>query len=313
MNESIPANEGSARSAALPLTERRNAASAAMDDMSALDLLVLLNQEDQLAVASVTAVLPQLAILVESAADRVRSGGTVHYFGAGTSGRLAVLDAAELIPTFAVSPTLVQAHIAGGERAIAHAVERSEDSDADGIRDARDLGLHDVAIGLTASGTTPYVWGALRTARANGALTALVTSNGDSPLTALADIFLAPLTGAEVLTGSTRLKAGTAEKVILNGFSTALMVALGRTYSNLMVSMIATNAKLEQRTLRILGEIGQGSDQENSALLQAAEGDLKLAVVSMLSGGTMDASREALVSAGGSVREAVKLLGSSGA
>jgi N-acetylmuramic acid 6-phosphate etherase len=290
------------------MTERRNEASYGMDDMSALELLTLMNEQDQAAVASVATVLPELATLVERAAERVRRGGTIHYFGAGTSGRLGVLDAAELLPTFNVDPGLVQAHIAGGERAIVHAVEHSEDSDSDGASDAASLGEVDVAIGLTASGVTPYVAGALRTAGARGALTALVTSNGDSPLAALAQILIAPQTGAEVLTGSTRLKAGTAEKVILNGFSTALMVSMGRTYSNLMVSLVATNAKLRDRALRILTEIGGGTTEENSALLEESGGDLKLAVVQTLAQASLDESKQALVQAGDSVREAVGLL-----
>lgn len=293
---------------AVPATERRNPASYGIDDMSALELLTLLNEQDRLAVEAVASVLPNVSSLVVAAAKRLRSGGSVHYFGAGTSGRLAALDAAELLPTFNLEPGIVQAHIAGGERGLVHAVEHSEDSEEDGSRDAGALGESDVAIGLTASGTTPYVAGALRAAHQRGALTALITSNQAAPLAPLADILITPNTGSEVLTGSTRLKAGTAQKVILNGFSTALMVSAGRTYSNLMVSVVATNTKLQERALRIVAEVGGISHDESVALLGEAGGDVVLAIVHLLGGASLKDSKRAIKDAHGSVRDAVRLL-----
>jgi N-acetylmuramic acid 6-phosphate etherase len=292
----------------VPATELRHPGSYRLDDMSALEVVQLLHTEDRAAVAAVTEILPALATLVDAAVERIRHGGTVHYFGAGTSGRLGILDAAELIPTFNVPEQLVQAHLAGGTHAIKHSIEDAEDDEAAGVRDARALTGTDVAIGITASGRTPYVGGALREARSRGAYTALVTSNQASALAPLADVVIAPDTGPEVLTGSTRLKAATAGKIVLNGFSTALMVRLGRTYSNLMVSVVATNTKLRERTLRILSEVSGGDGDRYATLLDAAGGDLKVAIVSLLGGIPADESRRCLDVAGGSVRAALDLL-----
>ncbi len=293
----------------VPETEKRLASSSRLDEMSAHAILELLNTEDLHAIQAASSVLGGLAGLVEAATGRVRSGGRVHYFGAGTSGRLGILDAAELVPTFGIDPALVQAHIAGGARAIIEAVEDSEDSEQDGSREASDsVEPRDVVIGLTVSGTTAYVSGALAVARERGAVTALITSNPRSPLNALCDHVIVVETGREVLTGSTRLKAGTATKILLNGFSTALMVALGLTYSNLMVAVTATNQKLRDRTLRILHEIAGGSADDNEALLEAADGDLRVAVVASLSGAPPSEAARALAAAGGSVRAAIQQL-----
>ena len=292
----------------LPATERRHEASADLDDMSTLDLLRLMNAEDARAIDAARAALPQLAALVEEAAERLARGGTVHYFGAGTSGRLGVLDAAELLPTFNLDPGIVTGHIAGGVDALIHPVENSEDSADDGAQAAAPLGVHDIAIGLAASGTTPYVAGALRAARLQGSATALITSNARSPLAELADFFIAVDTGPEILTGSTRLKAGTAEKVLLNGFSTALMVRLGRTWSNLMVSLVATNEKLRHRMVRILSEATGADVIEAQAALDRADGDLKLALVTVLGQTSPDGAREALERSGYSVRAAIGAL-----
>lgn len=295
--------------APVPATESRHPDSSHLDQMSTLGILQLLNSEDTVAVEAASTVLPRLAQLVDAAAERVARGGHVHYFGAGTSGRLGVLDAAELVPTFGTDPSLVQAHIAGGADAIVRAVENSEDSAEAGRSDATaSVGPLDVVIGLTVSGTTPYVRGALKAARAAGAITALITSNPAAPLAQLADHFLPAATGPEVLTGSTRLKAGTATKILLNGFSTALMVRLGLTYSNLMVSVTATNQKLRERTLRILGEVTGGDPEVGARILAAADGDLKVAVVSAVSGVEVAASKRALDDAQGSVPGAVRAL-----
>jgi N-acetylmuramic acid 6-phosphate etherase len=286
-------------------TELRLEASTGLDALTSVDVLRLLNEQDRVAVDAVAAILPQLADIVDLAAERFRRGGNVHYFGAGTSGRLGVLDAAELLPTFNLEPGRVVAHIAGGAEAIVNAVEDAEDSEAEGRAAAADIGPDDVAIGLAASGNTPYVGGSLAAARDAGAHTVLVSSNPYATLAPLADTNIVLETGPEVLTGSTRLKAATAEKLLLNGFSTALMVAVGRTWSNLMVSVVATNDKLRHRTVRILQEAaGLGSDAARE-LLVASDGQLKTAIVAALAGTEVARARELLAENAGSVRDAL--------
>jgi N-acetylmuramic acid 6-phosphate etherase len=292
----------------VPATERRLEASMGLDTMSSLEILGLLAAQDRVAVDAVTDAAPQLAELVTVAADRVRIGGSVHYFGAGTSGRLAVLDAAELLPTYNLKPGVVVAHMAGGDAALVRSVENVEDSADGGRSDAEEVGPRDVVIGLAASGNTPYVGGALRAARERGAYTALISSNPRASLAPLADTVVLLDTGAEVVTGSTRLKAGTAEKLALNGFSTALMVALGRTWSNLMVSVVATNEKLRRRTVRILMQATDLSEAESQARLAAADGELKTAIVAAVAGVNASAARDALSRTDESVRAALDLL-----
>ncbi|GAA3282267.1 N-acetylmuramic acid 6-phosphate etherase [Nesterenkonia halobia] len=289
----------------LPPTERRNPRSAALDELDTLGVLQLLNAEDRVAVDAAAAVLPQLAPVVEQAAERLRRGGTVHYFGAGTSGRLGVLDASELMPTFNLEPGRVVGHIAGGSAALVDAVENAEDSEEAGRRDAARLGADDVAIGLAASGSTPYVGGALSAAAEAGAETVLISSNPRAPLADRAGTVLTLDTGAEVVTGSTRLKAGTAQKLVLNGFSTALMIAIGRTWQNLMVSVVATNAKLRDRTVRILQEATGLQEEPARELLERADGELKVALVATLADVAVETARSLLGRHDGSVREAL--------
>jgi len=289
----------------LPPTELRLDASTDLDALASLEVLRLLNAQDRVAVDAVEAVLPQLADVVDVAAERFRRGGTVHYFGAGTSGRLGVLDAAELLPTFNLEPGRVIGHIAGGHAALMKAVEDAEDSEAAGRAEAADLGPDDVAIGLAASGNTPYVGGALAAAREAGAYTVLVSSNPHAALAPLADANIVVDTGPEVLTGSTRLKAATAEKLVLNGFSTALMVAVGRTWSNLMVSVVATNAKLRLRTVRILQDAASLDEEAARDVLAAADGELKTAIVSAIAGVAPAHARDLLAAHEGSVRAAL--------
>ncbi|MDQ6714638.1 MAG: N-acetylmuramic acid 6-phosphate etherase [Actinomycetota bacterium] len=265
-------------------TERRHPASVGIDRASTLEVLQLLNAEDATVARAVAAVLPELAALADGAVSRIRQGGSIHYFGAGTSGRLAVLDAAELRPTFNAPPGLFVAHHAGGLAALTTALENVEDDAALGRRDADAVGAGDVAIGLTASGRTPYVAGALAHARRCGALTALVTADPGSEIGRTVDHLLAAATGPEVITGSTRLKAGTAQKLILNGFSTAVMIGLGRTWSNLMVDVVATNAKLRGRVLHILCEATGVEEAEAKQALADADGALKPALLALLSG-----------------------------
>lgn len=295
---------------AVPRTEQRLAVSAGLDELTSIEVLTLLNGEDATVPAAVLAQLPAVARLVDAADAALDAGGSVHYFGAGTSGRLAVLDAAELLPTFNIGPGIVVAHLAGAPEALLAAVENSEDSEDDGAAAAAGLGRHDVAIGLTASGRTPYVAAALRTARAAGAFTALITNNPGSVIAPHVDIAIEVDTGPEVLAGSTRLKAGTAQKLVLNGFSTALMVRRGRVWSNLMVSLVATNEKLRDRTVRILAEAtGHDLDACRDALTRA-DGDLKTALVATLCDVDVDVARRSLEASASSVRDAVRALAS---
>jgi N-acetylmuramic acid 6-phosphate etherase len=274
--------------------------------MSTLELLQTLNDEDARVAQAVLQVLPQLAVAVDLTVERIRAGGTVHYFGAGTSGRLAVIDAAELMPTFNAPEGMFVAHHAGGAGALLKAVENVEDSTELGARDASVVGPGDVVLGLTASGRTPYVAGALATARAMGALTVLITANPRAELAGQVEHVLAVDTGPEVITGSTRLKAGTAQKLVLNSFSTAVMVRLGRTWSNLMVDMVATNAKLRGRVIRILREASGADEPAARKALELASGELKPALLSLLAGMDPDLARGALEHHQGSVAEALR-------
>jgi len=292
-------------------TEQRNPRTVGIDHASTLDTLALLNAEDATVANAVAQVLPALAQVVDLAEERVRSGGRVHYFGAGTSGRLAVLDAAELLPTFNLNTDTVVAHHAGGPAALVGAVENIEDSAQAGHDDAESLTAADLAIGLAASGRTPYVGGALRAARERGAATSLMTSNPNAPLAEWADVVVAPDTGPEAIAGSTRLKAGTAQKFMLNGFSTALMVRLGRTYSNFMVDVVATNEKLRRRTVAILVEASGAPLADAHDALAATEGELKPALVVLLTGTDAASARQALADSGGVVARAVAASASS--
>ena len=286
-------------------TEERHPGTTAIDTRSTLDILRLLNDDDAKVAPAVAGVLPELAVLVDRAVASIRAGGTVHYFGAGTSGRLAVLDAAELLPTFNAPEGLFVAHHAGGLGALLRAVENVEDDVEAGRREADGLRAGDLAVGLTASGRTPFVGGALERARELGAVTALVTSNPRAALAQHVDHLLAAETGPEVLTGSTRLKAGTAQKLILNSFSTAVMIRLGRTWSNLMVDVVATNAKLRGRVLRILQEASGASEDDARQALERADGELKPALLSLLAGTDAATARAAIAQHDGSVARAL--------
>ncbi|MFC7597368.1 N-acetylmuramic acid 6-phosphate etherase [Terrabacter sp. GCM10028922] len=289
-------------------TEKRHPGTTSIDTQTSLDILRALNAEDATVAGAVSEVLPELARLVDRAVESLRAGGTVHYFGAGTSGRLAVLDAAELRPTFNAPADLVVAHHAGGPAALVEPVENVEDDAELGRSEADALVAGDIAIGLTASGRTPFVAGALARARELGAVTALVTANPDAELAVHADHLLAARTGPEALTGSTRLKAGTAQKLILNSFSTAVMIRLGRTWSNFMVEVVATNAKLRGRVVRILQE-ATGADAERARrALDDADGELKPALLAMLAGTDAATARGALAEHDGSVAQALAAL-----
>jgi N-acetylmuramic acid 6-phosphate etherase len=290
-------------------TERRNPRTTDLDLLSTLDLLRSLNAEDRLVPDAVAAALPALATAVDLAAEALRTGHRVHYVGAGTSGRLATLDAAELAPTYNAPADWFVVHHAGGTSALRSAVENAEDDEDGGARElARSARPGDFVLGLTASGRTPYVLGALRAAGVVGARTGLVFSNPHATGLADIDVLIEVDTGPEANAGSTRMKAGTAQKLVLTAFSTAVMVKLGRTYSNLMVSMRATNAKLRGRTLRILREATGLDIHECSEALDLARGDLKVALVHLLSGVDAEQAAEALTEADGHVRRALMSL-----
>ncbi len=289
-------------------TEQRNPASKNLDRMTAQEIVRLMNREDRKVAAAVGRELPAIARAVDAIVDGIRKGGRLIYVGAGTSGRMGVLDAAECPPTFGISPKLVVALIAGGRRAITRAVEGAEDSERNGERDlrAKKLTERDVVVGIAASGTTPYVVGALRYARRLGATTVAVTSNLQMPVGRLAKIVIAPEVGPEVLTGSTRLKAGTSQKMVLNMLSTAVMARLGHVYENLMIDVVITNEKVADRAVRILAA---GSGKKVSAAehaLRAAGHKLRVALVMLkLRIGAAEAKKR-LKAARGDLRKALR-------
>jgi N-acetylmuramic acid 6-phosphate etherase len=289
-------------------TERRDPATTDIDTLDTLALLECINDADQTVPAAVRAALPALARVVDAAVDVLRRGGRVHYVGAGTSGALGVLDAAELPPTYGIEPGRFVAHQAGGLTALANGVTDVEDDEGLGLADAATVGSDDLVVGLTASGRTPYVGAALQQARAVGARTALVSCNPLASLAAVADVHVCLDTGPEVVAGSTRMKAGTAQKLVLQSLSTAVMIRLGRTYSNLMVSMVATNEKLRGRMRRILVEATGLDDDLCGEALRAADGEVKVALVSLLAAVPADVARPALAQTGGIVRQALDLL-----
>jgi N-acetylmuramic acid 6-phosphate etherase len=262
------------------LTESRNPATEHIDQLPTLDMLRVINQEDAKVAQAVAAVLPDIAKAVDEITRRLNDGGRLFYIGAGTSGRLGVLDASECPPTFSVPPTLVQGLIAGGDSALRNSSEKSEDSSEQGAADLAAAGFtgQDVLVGIAASGRTPYVLGALQHANPLGALTIALTCVPNSPMAALTDIAITPLTGPEVITGSTRLKAGTANKLVLNMLSTGVMIKTGAVYGNLMVNVQPTNDKLIDRAQRII-IAATGIDQPTAAALLEKSGSVKTAIV----------------------------------
>ena len=294
----------------MPPTETRNPRTLDIDALPTLGVLRLLNAEDEIVPGAVHAVLGTLALVVDEAAARVREGGRVHYFGAGSSGRIAVLDATELAPTFGMAGGEVVAHLAGGAGAMTRAIEGAEDDTERGGLDAVEfVGPLDLVIGLSASGRTPYIAGVLSAAAARGAFTVVVTCDPRSPLIELSAAALVPETGPEAIAGSTRMKATTAMKLILNSFSTALMIRLGRTYSNLMIDVSASNSKLRGRKVRILEEASGAGGAACEEALAAADGDLRVALVTLVGGVDARSAREALAAGDGSVRGALGVLG----
>jgi N-acetylmuramic acid 6-phosphate etherase len=294
--------------AEIPITEVRNPATFDIDTLPTLDMVRLINAEDRRVAEAVAGELSAIAQAIDESADRIRNGGRLIYVGAGTSGRLGVLDASECPPTYGTLPEQVVGLVAGGLHALTHAVEGAEDNRESGARDLETVGVtaHDSVVGIAASGRTPYVLGALAQARSRGALTISLACAHPSPMADIADIAIAPLVGPEVITGSTRLKAGTAQKMVLNMISTGVMIRLGKTYGNLMVDVQATNAKLQARARRIVAEACGVSGEQAGALLRACDGQVKVAIVAQLAGVSAAAARERLSARGGVVREALR-------
>jgi N-acetylmuramic acid 6-phosphate etherase len=289
------------------LSERRNPASKNLDQLPTEAILRLMNREDQKVAIAVSRELPGIAKAVEAIVRGIRSGGRLFYVGAGTSGRLGVLDAAECPPTFGTPKRQVQALIAGGRRAVTNAVEGAEDSVENGAGDLRSkkLTARDVVVAIAASGTTPYVLGALKYARSCKATTVAVTVNRNMPVARFAQVLIAPEIGPEVLTGSTRLKAGSAQKMVLNMLSTAAMVRLGHAYENLMIDLLNTNEKLSDRSLRILVEAsGRNLSAARHALRNSGH-SLRVALVMLKAGLNVGDAKRRLRNSGGNLRRAL--------
>lgn len=288
-------------------TESRNPKSQNIDTLDSLAIVQLMNEEDQSISEAIRSQLPVIAKTVDVIVDRFRSGGRLVYIGAGTSGRLGVLDASECPPTFNTPPELVVGLIAGGDGALRKAVEGAEDNPMGAHTDLSKINLQssDTLVGIASSGRTPYVLGGLEYARSRGAATVGLACNADSPMEPVCDLMIVPVVGPELVSGSTRLKAGTATKMVLNMLTTAAMIRIGKTYGNLMVDLRASNQKLLARTRRIVCQLTDLEPNAAEELLERCDGELKTAVVMHLAGMTADEARRRLHEAGGQLRVAV--------
>ncbi len=290
------------------VSEERNPRTMGIDLMATADILQTINSEDQIVPAAVAKTIPQIARAVDAIVAAFGKSGRLIYVGAGTSGRLGVLDASECPPTFGVPPGMVVGLIAGGYDALVNASEGAEDRTEIGATDLAAIGLtgNDVVVGIAVSGRTPYVIGGLNYAKSLGAVTVGLTCNPDSAIARLADISIAPLVGPEVLTGSTRLKSGTAQKLVLNMLTTASMIRIGKTYENLMVDMVASNAKLLARAVRIVMQATDCTAPAAEAALAQTSNDVKLAILTILTGKSVAEARAAMAGAGGFLRRALE-------
>jgi N-acetylmuramic acid 6-phosphate etherase len=302
-------SEADTNASRLPLTEQPHSGSSNLDELSTLQLLTLMNQADAEVAAAISRELGRIASAVEAIGAALERGGHLIYVGAGTSGRLGVLDAAECPPTFHTPPDLVRALIAGGDPALRRSVEAAEDDPDAGARDLAALGCSraDAVVGIAASGRTPYVLGAVRYARSIGAVTSGISCTPGSELSNSVEFPIEPVPGPEVLTGSTRLRAGTATKMVLNMISTAVMVRLGHVYGNLMVNVQPTNAKLEDRARRIIGQAAGVSTERAAELLHAAGRNVRVAIVMGKLGLQREDAETRLARAAGRIREALKI------
>lgn len=289
-------------------TEQRNSNSTEIDTLPTLEMLNVINAEDAGVAPAVARELPQIAKAVDGIVDRIQNGGRLIYIGAGTSGRLGVLDASECPPTFNTPPGLVVGLIAGGDHALRHPVEHVEDSREAGEDALKSIELSekDAVVGIAASGRTPFVLGAIAHAKKMGALTVGLCNSADSALSATVEIPIAVISGPEVVTGSTRMKSGTAQKLVLNMLSTGAMIKLGKTYGNLMVDVQPTNEKLRVRAVRIVAEATGLSSEDARSALNAAEGDVKVAIVSTLTGLDADSARKQIEQTGGRIRTVIE-------
>jgi N-acetylmuramic acid 6-phosphate etherase len=290
------------------VTERRNPRTASIDLASAAEIVDLINSEDAVVASAVATQRDAIARTIELVEASFRAGGHLYYIGAGTSGRLGVLDASECPPTFGVDPTMVQGIIAGGMPALTRSQEGAEDVAANGAKemDAHGVGPNDTVVGIAASGTTPYVHAALERAKHLGARTVMLACSPPPPaVVELADVAIIPIVGPEVVTGSTRMKAGTATKMVLNMITTGAMIRIGKTYGNLMVDLRATNVKLTDRAERIVVEVCGVSREEARSLLHESGGSVKLAIVMQKRGLSRADAERALEHAGGVIRRVV--------
>jgi N-acetylmuramic acid 6-phosphate etherase len=294
-----------------PITEEENPRTANLSSLSSLEIVSLMNGEDEGVAVAVRDVLPEVARAVDAIVERLRAGGRLFYIGTGTSGRLGVLDAAECSPTFGVAPELVQGVIAGGYEVCYRAVEASEDDAQAGAHDLEQRGFTkaDAVVGIAASGHTPYTVGAVEYARRLGALTIAITCAPDSPITQAAEIAIVPLVGPEVIAGSTRLKAGTAQKLVLNMLSTATLTRLGYVTGNRMTNVQTRNSKLRERALRILQAEAGIAEERAREILDSAAGSLPVALVIAKTGCSRADAERALERANGVVGKALELIG----
>ncbi|UWE03275.1 N-acetylmuramic acid 6-phosphate etherase [Laceyella sacchari] len=290
-------------------TESRNEKSMRLDSADTLEILRIINEEDQKVALAVQKVLPNVQVAVEYAVKSLSLGGRLIYVGAGTSGRLGVLDAVECPPTFSTSPETVLGLMAGGEKAFVQAVEGAEDNEEWGERDLREIGLthRDTVVGIAASGRTPYVIGALKYARRIGARTVALSCNERARISQEADQAIEVVVGPEVLTGSTRMKAGTAQKMVLNMISTATMVKLGKVYENLMVDVSISNRKLKERAIEIIRTVTGVSRERAEESLEQARHEVKTAIVMIKAETTYERAVRLLERANGNVRQALSL------
>ena len=288
-------------------TERRNPHTAHIDELSTLEMVAAINREDQLVPLAVKRVLPQIAQAIDLITEKRKTGGRLFYIGAGTSGRLGILDAVECPPTYGTSPELVQGLIAGGTPAIFKAQEGAEDKLDLAGEDLKAAGFSpdDVLVGIAASGRTPYVIGGIEYAKKLRALTIALSCSENSQIAGLADIAITPITGPEAVTGSTRMKAGTAQKLVLNMLSTGTMIKLGKVYGNLMVDVKTSNLKLEERARRIVMEAADCSREKAIAALAKAQGNAKLAILLQLTGCRAEEGRQLLIKAEGKLGSAL--------
>lgn len=288
-------------------TEKRNPASEKVDEFSSLEIVNLINQEDQGVATAVSLEAESIARAVDAVVESLQSGGRLIYMGAGTSGRLGVLDASECPPTFNTEPEQVVGLIAGGYSALVRSIEGAEDDPSGGKADLEEIALtaSDTVVGIATSGRTPYVIGGLTYARQLGCTTVGLACNQGTALESVSDIMIAPVVGPEIVSGSTRLKAGTATKMVLNALTTSAMIRLGKTYGNLMVDLRATNSKLRERSRRIVRTITGVDDARAQELLDLCNGEVKTAIVAHAQGVDAATAREKLVSSKGHLRTAM--------